>query len=157
MPIALIAAAALSFAEPIHQQINFQTSPVAAARAANVYDALLDEKQFAAMSGAPALIDRTEGGTFQLFGGRITGRILELVPNQRIVEAWRKESWPKGVFSIVRFELSQTVNGVTMSFDHWGFPLIDRDTLADNWPKKYWKPLRQWLSLAGSIGPEAAK
>jgi transposase-like protein len=46
-----------------------------------------------------------EGGPFSLFGGHITGRQVELVPDQLVVQAWRAKTWPAGVYSIARFEL----------------------------------------------------
>src|SRR5260370_40154486 len=45
------------------------------------------------------------GGTFSLFAGHIVGRRLELVPNERIVQAWRVLPWPEGIYSIARLEL----------------------------------------------------
>src|SRR5258707_9487103 len=85
---------------PIHQEIVFLASPK------RVYDALLDARQFSQFSGgAPAEIDRKAGGSFSYFGGMISGRNIELKPNQRIVQAWRAGNWPEGVYSVVRFEL----------------------------------------------------
>ncbi len=55
----------------------------------HIYEALLDAKKFNAFPGAPAEIDRKAGGAFSMFGGQIVGRNIELVPNQRIVQAWR--------------------------------------------------------------------
>ena len=63
---------------PIRHEIEFKTNPQ------RVYDALLDTKQFSAFTGAPAQIDREAGGAFSCFGGIITGRNIELVPNKRI-------------------------------------------------------------------------
>ena len=48
-------------------------------------------------TASSAKIDPVVGGTFSLFDGHIIGRILELVPDQRIVEAWRVVDWPAGV------------------------------------------------------------
>ena len=63
----------------IHQEIDFTASPQ------QLYEALLDSKQFAEFSGRPAEINREVGGAFSLFKGHIVGRNLELVPDQRIV------------------------------------------------------------------------
>jgi activator of HSP90 ATPase len=68
----------------IHQEVNFKASP------ARMYEALLDAKQFSEFTRDRAEIQRQPGGSFQLFGGRIVGRNIELVPNQRIVQAWRE-------------------------------------------------------------------
>jgi hypothetical protein len=48
----------------------------------------LDSKQFTAFSGGRAAEIQSEvGGVFSVFAGHIVGRNLELVPNQRIVQA----------------------------------------------------------------------
>ena len=85
--------------DTIHEELEFPVAPH------RIYEALLDAKQFSAFSGVPAEIHREAGGAFSLFGGQITGRNVELVPDRRIVQASRAASWPEGVYSIVRFEL----------------------------------------------------
>lgn len=86
--------------QPIRQEIDFAASP------RRVYEALTDSKQFTAFSGGlPAEIEPQAGGAFKCFGGQITGRIIELVPNRRIVQAWHVAMWPEGVYSVVKFEL----------------------------------------------------
>jgi uncharacterized protein YndB with AHSA1/START domain len=67
----------------LHQEVDFKTTPQ------RIYAALLSSKDFAAFTGAPAEIDPKPGGAFSLFGGMVVGRNVELVPNQRIVQAWR--------------------------------------------------------------------
>src|SRR5215831_5687652 len=67
----------------IHQEIEFNASPQ------QLYEALLDSKQFTEFSGRPTQINREVGGAFSLFKGHIIGRNLELAPNERIVQAWR--------------------------------------------------------------------
>jgi activator of HSP90 ATPase len=83
----------------IHQDIDFNTSPE------HLYEALLEAKQFTEFSGRPAEINREVGGALSLFKGHIIGRNVELIPNERIVQAWRVVTWPEGAYSIVRFEL----------------------------------------------------
>ena len=48
----------------IHQQIDFNASPQ------QLYEALLDAKQFTEFSGRPAEINREVGGAFSLFKGQ---------------------------------------------------------------------------------------
>jgi len=104
----------------IRQQVEFKASPQ------RVYDALTDAKQFSVCTGLPAEIQGGAGGTFTCFGGQIAGRILELVPNQRIVQAWRVSMWPVGVFSIVRFQLEGRSDGTRLILEHSGFPEENR-------------------------------
>lgn len=131
-------------ADAIHQEINFSASP------SRLYEALLDSKQFSAFTGAPAEIERKSGGEFSCFGGMITGRNIELVPNQRIVQAWRVKIWPEGVFSIVSFELQPDGSGTRLVMRHDGFPdgmraHLNGEMPDGGWRRQYWEPLQKYL------------
>ena len=123
----------------IHQEIDFNASP------SRVYEALLDAKQFSAFTGVPAEIHREAGGAFSAFGGQIVGRNLELVPNRRIVQAWRSNGWPEGSYSIVKFELTEQAGGTRLTMDHRGFPDGQREHLETGWKEHYWDPLAKYL------------
>jgi activator of HSP90 ATPase len=139
-------------AEAIHQE------PVFKASRKRVYEALTDAKQFdkiIQLSGVmqsmhlgdkPAEISREVGGAFALFGGYITGRHVELVPNERIVQAWRTGGWAPGVYSIAKFELVEQGAGTKIVFDHTGFPKGEAEVLASGWKAHYWEPLEKLLA-----------
>jgi uncharacterized protein YndB with AHSA1/START domain len=139
-------------AEAIHQE------PVFKASRKRVYEALTDAKQFdkvIQLSGVvqsmhlgdkPTEISREVGGAFTLFGGYITGRHVELVPNERIVQAWRTGGWNPGVYSIAKFELVEQGSGTKVVFDHTGFPKGEAETLASGWKAHYWEPLEKLLA-----------
>ena len=124
----------------IHQEVDFKATP------ARIYEVLLDAKQFSAFSQDAAEIQPQPGAAFRLFGGRIEGRNVELVPNQRIVQAWRPASWPSGVYSIVRFELVARGPGTRIVLDHAGFPEEQWEHLSEGWQFNYWGPLHKYLS-----------
>jgi activator of HSP90 ATPase len=123
----------------LHQEVDFKASPQ------RIYEALLDSKQFAAFSGMPAEIDPNAGGAFSMFTGMIVGRNIELVPNQRIVQAWRPANWEPGIYSIVKFELKPQGSGTMVVLDHKGFPAGDFDSLSSGWKLHYWERLTKFL------------
>ena len=140
-------------AESIHQEPVFKTSPK------RVYEALTDAKQFdnvsqlsaAVQSGIdlgskPTQIDAQPGGLFTLFRGHIVGRQIELVPNERIVQAWRVVTWSPGLYSIVRFELTSQGSTTKLVFNHIGFPDGQGQHLAEGWKINYWEPLEKFLA-----------
>ena len=138
--------------DAIHQE------PVFTASRKRVYDALTDGNQFdkvIQLSGVmqamhlpdkPAEISREAGGVFRLFGGYITGRQVEFVPNERIVQAWRTGGWDPGVYSIAKFELVEQGSGTKIIFDHTGFPQGEAKVLASGWKAHYWEPLAKLLA-----------
>ena len=97
------------------------------------------------MTGAPAQIDARDGGAFSCFGGMITGRNVELVPGQRVVQAWRAGNWDAGVYSIVRFELRPEGQGTRLVFDHTGYPEAMGSHLEAGWEANYWAHMRDSL------------
>ena len=121
----------------IHEEVDFSASPQW------LYEALLDSKKFSAFSGRGAEIKREPGGAFSLFAGHIVGRNLELVPNKRIVQAWRVADWPEGVYSVVRFELKAQERGTRLIFEHIGFPEGLHDHLVEGWESNYWSLLKK--------------
>lgn len=126
-------------ADAIHMEEDFSVPP------AQVYEALLDSKQFAAFTHGAAEIDRASGGAFKLFDDRIVGRNIELIPNQRVVQAWREPSWAEGIYSIVKFELKSHETGTRIVFDHWGFPQAARPHLLIGWKEHYWDGMRKYF------------
>jgi uncharacterized protein YndB with AHSA1/START domain len=140
-------------AESIHQEVTFTASRK------RVYAALTDAKQFERVvqlsdakkkmmpaGGPPAQISPDAGGTFSTFGGLIVGRNIELVPDVRIVQAWRPAYWEPGVYSIVKFELADSGTGTLLTLDHKAFPNGDSKSLLDGWNKNYWEPLAKYLA-----------
>ena len=124
----------------IHQEVVFPATPQ------RVYEALTDSEQFGDLTGAAAEIGREAGAAFSCFGGMITGRHVELMPNQLIVQAWRAGNWAAGVYSIVRFELKAEGAETRLIFDHSGFPAEHSAHLESGWQKMYWDNLQKYLA-----------
>jgi activator of HSP90 ATPase len=127
-------------AEAIHQEV------VIKANRKRVYEVLTDTEKFRKLSGGMATeISREPGGTFSLFGGVITGRHIELVPGERIVQAWRSE-WGPGEYSIARFVLKDEGSDTKIIFDHTGFPQGKAEHLATGWKAHYWDGLAKYFA-----------
>jgi activator of HSP90 ATPase len=139
--------------EAIHQELLFNASPQ------RVYGALTSGKSFDAItrlsdgdallkaSGAkPTTINNEVGGTFTLFGGYITGRNLEMLPDERLVQAWRAGGWKAGAFSVAAFSFVKEGTKTKLLFDHRGFPDGEGTSLAQGWHAHYWGPLTTFLA-----------
>jgi activator of HSP90 ATPase len=139
--------------ESIHQETVFK------ANRKRVYEALTDTEQFdkiiqlspemqagRSLGTSPTAISREPGGTFSIFGGHIIGRQIELIPNDRIVQAWRVVDWDPGVYSIAKFQLIQQGTGTKLTFDHTGFPRGQAEHLAEGWKSHYWDSLEKFLA-----------
>lgn len=142
----------------LHSAENIRQEPVFTANRSRVYQTLTVAQEFeqvVRLSAAsktmpigskPSEISKEVGGAFSLFGGYIIGRHLELSPNERIVQAWRAQSWPAGAYSIVSFVLKEHGTGTTIAFDHRGFPDGLGQHLAEGWRINYWEPMEKYLN-----------
>lgn len=125
----------------LHQEIDYNSS------SQRIYQALLSSKDFAAFSGAAADIDPKVGGAFSMFAGLVVGRNVELVPDRRIVQAWRlSQEFPEGTYSLVKIELTAKGSETRLILDHTGFPEGHFDHLYSGWHSHYWEPLRKFLA-----------
>ncbi len=123
----------------IHQEVVFKAAPQ------RVYDALTDSRQFSQLTAAQAEIGAEEGAAFSCFDGMITGRHIEMVSGQHLVQAWRAGNWEPGIYSIVRFELRAEGAGTRLVFDQAGFPAGTREHLEDGWQKMYWDQMSAYF------------
>ena len=137
-------------AEAIHQE------PVFKASRKRVYEALTEAKQFDklvklsgisdALGTKPTQTSNEVGGTFAIFGGHIIGRQLELLPDERIVQAWRVVDWEPGWYSIAKFNLVEQGSDTKIVFDHTGCPKGLGEHLASGWKEHFWDTLQKYLA-----------
>ena len=130
--------------ECIHQEVVIRASRD------RIYRALTDAGQFTKLTELSYHDTATEispevGGAFSIFGGLITGRHIEMVPNELLVQAWREKPWAAGVYSIVSFRLQDAGTETRVVFGHTGFPQGSGAHLAAGWKSHYWEPLQKYL------------
>ena len=123
----------------IHQEITF------GADGAKLFDVLTDGAAFAEATGAPASIDAQAGGSFSCFGDQIVGRFVEIVPGERIVQAWRVASWEPGIYSLVTFTFVGDGADTRVLLDQVGHPESAESDLDAGWGKMYWDQLKAYL------------
>jgi uncharacterized protein YndB with AHSA1/START domain len=139
--------------EAIHQEVDFKASP------RRIYEALTDAKQFnqviqlsaavksgMALGDKPTKISREVGGAFTIYFGHIVGLHIEMIPAERLVQAWRVVDWAPGVYSIAKFSLKEQGSGARLIFDHTGFPDGQGQHLAEGWNSNYWEPMQKFLA-----------
>ena len=102
----------------IEQTVTFDTSPH------DVYEALMDSEKHSRFSGAKATISREVGGSFTAYDGALSGTILDLVPDVKIVQSWRgsDDGWPPDHYSTATFSLEAIDGGTRLTFVQTGVP-----------------------------------
>ena len=123
----------------IRQSVSFKAAPQ------RVYELLMDSRKHARFTGAPARISRKPGGRFTAFDSYISGVNIELVPDKRIIQAWRGSDWPDGHYSLVFFSLGKVPGGTLLKFIQIGVPEKEYKDIGAGWREFYWKPMKKML------------
>jgi len=125
----------------IQQSVRFSCSPEV------LFELYMDSARHSAATGARAQISRRAGGRFTAFAGALSGRNLLVVPNRRIVQAWRSTNFKKtDPDSILVLEFSKIAGGARIDLVHAGVPPQDHKGVSQGWPKYYWKPWKAYLA-----------
>ena len=116
-----------------------------------VFELLTNGTLFSAATGLPALITDREGDPFSLFGGRVEGRQIELVPGRRVVQAWRfgaehPSPWEPGVYSTICFTLEPAGDGTRLVIDHTGIPAEWIEHISGGYPTFYEDPIMKFFA-----------
>jgi uncharacterized protein YndB with AHSA1/START domain len=125
----------------IKQRVKFSASP------ATIYDLLADSRKHSAITGRKATISRKIGGVFSASEDDISGVNVDLVPGERIVQAWRHRRFPEGIYSMAAVTLKPTADGGTeLVLTHRGVPkdLIPETERA--WKEQYWSRIKAYLA-----------
>jgi predicted ester cyclase/uncharacterized protein YndB with AHSA1/START domain len=116
----------------------------------DVFEALMEADKHAAVTGAPATIDRRAGGHFSVCGGVLTGVTKALTQDHEIVQTWRAQDWPKGHFSSLTFTINPAFGGrgAQLSMMHAGVPALYAEKISSGWRDYYWNGLAEYLRHA---------
>jgi activator of HSP90 ATPase len=123
----------------IHQTIFFKAPPH------EVYEALMDTAKHAEFSGGQASISPSVDGEIMAYDGYITGKNIELIPDQKIVQDWHASDWPEGQFSQVTFEFTPIPGGTRLEFTHDKLPTGTEEEFTQGWIDNYWEPMKKLL------------
>jgi activator of HSP90 ATPase len=126
----------------IEQSVSFNATP------AKLYELFMDSAKHSAATGMPAKVSRKVGGRWSAFGGMILGKNLLLIPNRRIVQAWRSSEWKKAdpdSLLVIGFEKA-VGSDTTVHLVHVGVPSYDHQGVTQGWVKFYWDPWKVYLA-----------
>jgi len=107
-----------------------------------VWQALVDPSLIEDWGGGPAKMGDQAGFEFELWGGDIYGKNIEVVPQSKLVQEWTAGEWNQP--SKVTLTLSGKGNKTTVELLHEDVP--DGETLEfeDGWKTNYLGPLKEY-------------
>ncbi|KAJ3209776.1 hypothetical protein HDU82_000138 [Entophlyctis luteolus] len=125
--------------------------------ASDLFSTLLDPARVQVWTRGPAIIKPEAGAEVSLFGGNVTGKILEIVPNKKIVQTWRLKSWPSSHYSTVTLTLEEQRESVTLRLSQTDVPIGEKELTTTNWTGYYFNGIKSAFGYgAPDICDEAA-
>jgi activator of HSP90 ATPase len=112
-----------------------------------LYELYMNAKMHSLITDGPVEISEKVGSSFNAFGGYITGKILQLVKNQLIVQSWRGSDWDtEESDSAFLLSLEQKGDDVMLFMVHANVPDAQDKDLDKGWHDFYWNPWKQHLA-----------
>jgi activator of HSP90 ATPase len=124
-----------------------QTALIKGATPKDLYETLMSGKRHGALSGQPTKISSRVGGKWNV-GHDLEGKHLKLTKDKRIVQTWRANNWPKGVYSKATFALAKAQGGAKITFSQTGVPAKYLKEISTGWKVYYWSPLKKQFAKA---------
>ena len=126
---------------------SYTLSSVIPASPAEIYQAWLDSILHSEMTGGEANMSDEVGADVSAWDGYITGRNLELVLGERIVQSWRTTEFDDAFEdSIVTILLKETEEGTLLTLEHSNVPDTHRSYEEGGWQSNYFEPMIAYFS-----------
>jgi uncharacterized protein YndB with AHSA1/START domain len=126
---------------------SYTLSTVIPASPVEIYQAWLDSIAHSEMTGGEAIMSDEVGADVSAWDGYITGRNLELVPGERIVQSWRTTEFEdEHTDSIVTILLRETEDGTLLTLEHSNVPDEYKSYEEGGWQSNYFEPMAVYFS-----------
>ena len=129
------------------------------ASAAEIYQAWLDSQAHSEMTGGDARQSDQVGAAVSAWDDYITGRNLELVPGERIVQSWRTTQFTdEHEDSVIVVTLEQVEDGTLLTLVHRNVPEEQTGYERGGWQEHYFEPMKEYFAKrAGNTAKAAPK
>jgi len=117
------------------------------ASAQEIYDAWLDSLAHSEMTGGEADMSDEIDAEVSAWDGYITGRNLELIPGERIVQSWRTTQFAdEHEDSIITLTFEEAGDGTLMTLVHSKVPDEQTSYEQSGWQEYYFQPMRNYFA-----------
>jgi len=125
---------------------SFTVSAVVPAKPQEVYDAWLNGRSHAQMTGAQkATASARVGAKFTAWNGYIHGRNVALVPGRKIVQTWRTTEFTDAdEDSEITVTLAKTARGARVTLRHSNVP-DSHQGYKSGWGDHYFAPMKAYF------------
>jgi uncharacterized protein YndB with AHSA1/START domain len=111
-----------------------------------IYDAWVDSRAHSEMTGAEATQSDEVGAAVSAWGDYISGRNLELVPGERIVQSWRTQDFTDDhEDSVITVTLEEVAGGTLLTLVHSNVPKEQTSYERGGWQEHYFEPMQEYF------------
>jgi len=119
-----------------------------------IYDAWLDSLGHSEMTGGEASMSDQTGADVSAWDGYITGRNVELVPGERIVQSWRTTKFTdEHEDSLITVTLETVEEGTLLTLWHTNVPDAQTSYEHGGWQQHYFDPMTEYFSARKRARP----
>lgn len=114
------------------------------AKPETLYNAWLDSDMHSKMTGGQASCSKIVGDSFSAWNGYISGKNVELIENQKIVQTWRTVEFnDEDQDSTLTIEFAETIDGSTeLILSHINIPK-GQTQYKQGWIDNYFNPMKE--------------
>ncbi len=123
-----------------------ETFPIAPSK---LYEIWLSSDGHTNMTGGEAIIEASIQSDFSAWDGYITGKILELDKDNKILHAWRTSEFSdESQHSLVevRLEATSAINETKLTLTHWDIPADQTSDYYKGWQEHYFEPMKIYFN-----------
>ena len=129
---------------------DFRLTALIPASPQEIYDAWLDNLAHSEMTGAEAAMSDELGAEVSAWDGYISGRNLELVPGERIVQSWRTTQFAdEHEDSVIAVMLEEADGGTLLTLVHTNVPDEQTGYEQGGWQQYYFEPMQRYFAKTG--------
>lgn len=107
-----------------------------------LFDCFSKTELMTAFTRGDVKLDFRKSGEFVLFGGNISGKFLEIVPNKKISQTWRYKGWVTGHYSTVDLEFEEKEDHSVIKLKQTLVPSSEYEHTQVNWQRYYFDSIR---------------
>jgi len=108
-----------------------------------VWQALVDPTEIDEWGAGPCEMDDQVGTEFELWGGQIYGKNLEVVPHERLTQEWYGGEWKEPSNLVI--SLMEEGQGTTVAIDQENIPDDELEDIKKGWDEYYFDPIKEYL------------
>ncbi len=123
---------------------NFKKTYHINAEPSDIYAALTNPLTIELWSGYPALMPANAGEEFNMWDGDICGKIIDLVPDRKVVQEWYFGD--REVDSQVTITIAGNGGNTAVTVEHTNIPVEDYQNIAEGWNEYYMGAIKRFYN-----------